>query len=180
MRAVASAAPTPEFGLKAHMFDIAWSELLVIMVVALVVIGPKDLPRALKVAGSWVRRARGLAAQFQGTVDAMVRESDMQDLRSDLRKAQQDFDTFSTDPGPIPAGPPASTPTGTAPTGAESAGAEPDMPAMMPPRPATPPPPAVQPPPAAQPLAPEPAPAAAPQIEPAAKSPPLNAGSTPS
>ena len=172
MRAVASAAPTPEFGLKAHMFDIAWSELLVIMVVALVVIGPKDLPRALKVAGSWVRRARGLAAQFQGTVDAMVRESDMQDLRSDLRKAQQDFDTFSTDPGPIPAGPPASTPTGIAPTGAEPADAEPDMPAMMPPRPATPPPPA------AQPLAPEAE--LAPQIEPPAKSPPPNAGSTPS
>jgi len=112
------------------MFDIAWSELLVIMVVALVVIGPKDLPRALKVAGTWVRRARGIAAQFQGTVDAMVREADMQDVRRDLRKAQQDFETFSTDPGPIPAGPPVATPAeGTAAIEAQAENA------MMPPRP---------------------------------------------
>jgi sec-independent protein translocase protein TatB len=112
------------------MFDIAWSELLVIMVVALVVIGPKDLPRALKVAGTWVRRARGIAAQFQGTVDAMVREADMQDVRRDLRKAQQDFETFSTDPGPIPAGTRVATPAeGTAAIEVQAEHA------MMPPRP---------------------------------------------
>jgi len=112
------------------MFDIAWSELLVIMVVALVVIGPKDLPRALRVAGSWVRRARGIAAQFQGTVDAMVREADIQDVRRDLQKAQQDFKAFSTDPGPIPAGMPDAMPPQT-PAAIEG----PADNAMMPPRP---------------------------------------------
>jgi sec-independent protein translocase protein TatB len=88
------------------MFDIAWSELLVIMVVALVVIGPKDLPRAMRVAGQWMRRARALASQFQGTVDAMVREAEMEEMRRELQKARREMDTFSTDPGTIPpAGP---------------------------------------------------------------------------
>jgi sec-independent protein translocase protein TatB len=84
------------------MFDIAWSELLVIMVVALVVIGPKDLPRAMRVAGQWMRRARALASQFQGTVDAMVREAEMEEMRRELHKARRDMESFSTDPGTIP------------------------------------------------------------------------------
>lgn len=62
------------------MFDIASSEFLLVMVVALVVIGPKDLPRVLSAVGKWVGKARGIAAQFRSGFDEMVRESELQDL----------------------------------------------------------------------------------------------------
>src|SRR5437868_13575255 len=58
-------------------FDIGWSELLVIGVVALVFIGPKDLPRALRVAGYWFRKARTLSREFQNSVDQMIREAEI-------------------------------------------------------------------------------------------------------
>lgn len=58
------------------MFDIGWSELAVIAVVAVVFIGPKDLPLALKAIGQWVGRARALAREFQGSVDEMIREAE--------------------------------------------------------------------------------------------------------
>lgn len=62
------------------MFDIASSEFLLVMLVALVVIGPKDLPRVLSTVGKWVGKARGVAAQFRSGFDEMVRESELQDL----------------------------------------------------------------------------------------------------
>ena len=57
------------------MFDIAWSELLVILVVALVVVGPKDLPRLMRTAGQWAGRARTMADQFRRSFDDMARQS---------------------------------------------------------------------------------------------------------
>lgn len=63
------------------MFDIGWPELLVIAVVALVVIGPKDLPRVLFTVGKWVRKARALAGDFQSGLDDMVREAELDDLK---------------------------------------------------------------------------------------------------
>jgi sec-independent protein translocase protein TatB len=63
------------------MFDIAWSELLIIGGVALVVIGPKDLPKVLRTAGMMVNKARGLAREFQNGLDEMVRESELEELR---------------------------------------------------------------------------------------------------
>ena len=51
------------------MFDLAWSHLLLIGVVALLVIGPKDLPRVLRTVGLWVGRARSVAREFQGSLD---------------------------------------------------------------------------------------------------------------
>ena len=80
------------------MFDIAWSELLVILVVALVVIGPKDLPRAMRVAGQWVRKARGLVSQFQGTVDAMVREAEMEEMRREFTRTQMEMERLTAAP----------------------------------------------------------------------------------
>jgi sec-independent protein translocase protein TatB len=62
------------------MFDIASTELLLVALVALVVIGPKDLPRVLRIIGNWVGKARGVAAQFKSGFDDMVRESELQDL----------------------------------------------------------------------------------------------------
>jgi len=69
------------------MFDFAWSEIAVLGVIALVVIGPKDLPKALKTAGFWVRRARGMAREFQNSVDDMIRDSELQEIREQAAKA---------------------------------------------------------------------------------------------
>ncbi|WP_119678296.1 Sec-independent protein translocase protein TatB [Indioceanicola profundi] len=70
------------------MFDIGWPELFVIAVVALVVIGPKDLPRVLHTVGKWVRKARSLARDFQSSVDDMVREAELDDLRKQMQQAR--------------------------------------------------------------------------------------------
>jgi len=63
------------------LFDFAWSELLVIGVVTLVVVGPKDLPRVLRAVGQMVGKARSLAREFQGHLDDMIRESELDELR---------------------------------------------------------------------------------------------------
>lgn len=70
------------------MLDIGWSEIAVIAVVALIVIGPKDLPRALHTLGKWVRKARMLAREFQSNVDEMVRQSELDDLRKQVEQAR--------------------------------------------------------------------------------------------
>jgi sec-independent protein translocase protein TatB len=70
-------------------FDIGWPELMLIGVVALVVIGPKDLPRAMRVAGFWIRKARTLSREFQGSVDQMIRESELDEMRQELKKATE-------------------------------------------------------------------------------------------
>jgi sec-independent protein translocase protein TatB len=70
-------------------FDLGWPELLLIGVVALVVIGPKDLPRALRVAGYWVRKARTLSREFQGSVEQMIREAELDEMRQNLKKATE-------------------------------------------------------------------------------------------
>ncbi|MBL0925814.1 MAG: twin-arginine translocase subunit TatB [Sphingomonadaceae bacterium] len=62
------------------MFDIASSEFLLVMLIALVVIGPKDLPKVLRVVGKWVGKARGVAAQFRSGFDEMVRQSELEEM----------------------------------------------------------------------------------------------------
>jgi len=62
------------------MFDIGSSELLLIVIVAVVVIGPKDLPRALYKVGQIVGKARGMARHFRTGIDAMVREVELEEL----------------------------------------------------------------------------------------------------
>lgn len=63
------------------MFDIGMSEIVLIAVVALVAIGPKDLPHVLHTAGRWIGKARVLAGEFQHHLDVMVRESEIDDMR---------------------------------------------------------------------------------------------------
>lgn len=63
------------------MFDIAPTELLLCAVIALVVIGPKDLPKAMRVLGQWVARVRGVARQFRSGFDAMVREAELEEMQ---------------------------------------------------------------------------------------------------
>jgi len=62
------------------MFDVAPTELMLVAVIALVVIGPKDLPRVMRVVGQWVARARGVARQFRSGFDEMVRQSEIEEL----------------------------------------------------------------------------------------------------
>src|SRR6267378_2604680 len=71
------------------LLDMGWSELMLIGIVALVVIGPKDLPKALRVAGFWVRKARTLSREFQSSVEQMVREAELDEVRDQLKKASE-------------------------------------------------------------------------------------------
>ena len=71
------------------LFDLGMSELLLIGVVALVVIGPKDLPKALRVAGFWVKKARTLSREFQSSVEQMIREAELDEMRQELKKATE-------------------------------------------------------------------------------------------
>ncbi len=66
------------------MFDIGWQEILVIGVVALVVIGPKDLPRTMRTAGKWVRKAKLVTNEFKRHVDDMMRESELDEVRRNI------------------------------------------------------------------------------------------------
>jgi sec-independent protein translocase protein TatB len=76
-------------GANLMLLDFGWSELMLIGLVALVVIGPKDLPKALRVAGFWVRKARILSREFQSSVEQMVREAELDEMREELNKATQ-------------------------------------------------------------------------------------------
>ena len=66
------------------MLDIGWSELAVAVVIALIVIGPKDLPRILRAAGRWAGKARSMASDFRTSVDTMVREAELDDVKKDV------------------------------------------------------------------------------------------------
>jgi sec-independent protein translocase protein TatB len=96
------------------MFDIGWSELVVIAVVALIAIGPKELPAVLRTVGQYMRKIRGMASEFQGQFQDAMREAEMADLKksvdemTDVAKGYTDFDpladvkksveSFSADP----------------------------------------------------------------------------------
>jgi sec-independent protein translocase protein TatB len=67
------------------MFDLGWPELMLIMVVALIVIGPKELPNAIRTVMGIVRKLRGAAREFQSGLDDIARESGLDDVKRDLR-----------------------------------------------------------------------------------------------
>ncbi len=68
------------------MFDIAPSELLVVLLVAIVVIGPKDLPIALRTAGKWIGKMRRMSAHFRSGVEAMIREAELEEMEKKWRE----------------------------------------------------------------------------------------------
>jgi sec-independent protein translocase protein TatB len=68
------------------MFDLSWTEILVIGVAALIFIGPKELPGALRTAGRFVSKARQMAREFQGNVQEMVRESELDEIKKQVDK----------------------------------------------------------------------------------------------
>jgi len=66
------------------MFDIGWQELFIVAVLALIVVGPKDLPQAIRTMTSWIRKAKMMARDFQAGVNEMVREAELEDLKDHL------------------------------------------------------------------------------------------------
>jgi sec-independent protein translocase protein TatB len=80
------------------MFGIDSPELLVIAVVALVVIGPKELPGLLRTWGKWMSQMRGMASEFRGHVDEMVRQSELDQVKQQLLDSTSGLDIKSLDP----------------------------------------------------------------------------------
>jgi len=66
------------------MFDFAWSHILLFLIVALVVVGPKDLPRLMRIIGQWMGKARAMADQFKRSFDDMARQSELDELRKEI------------------------------------------------------------------------------------------------
>jgi sec-independent protein translocase protein TatB len=71
------------------MFDIGATELLLIVIVAVVVIGPKDLPLAMRTAGRWIGKMRKISGHFRAGIDAMVREAEMEDMEKKWRSQNE-------------------------------------------------------------------------------------------
>jgi sec-independent protein translocase protein TatB len=77
------------------MFDIGWSEFAVIAVVALIAIGPKELPGVLRMVGQWVGKARKMAAEFQGQFQEAMREAEMADLKKSFDEVKEAASGFA-------------------------------------------------------------------------------------
>ena len=115
------------------MFDISWSEFLLIGIVALIVIGPKELPTVMRTLGQWTRKVRAMAADFQNQFQEAMREAEVADLKNEvddlahqvrsadpIRSVRDDFETMGSDferaldarpQQPAPAGETAPVPT---------------------------------------------------------------------
>lgn len=103
-------------------FGLSWSHMLLVLVVALVVVGPKDLPKLMRKMGQWTAKARGMADQFRRSFDDMARQSELDELRKELDElrnarpladVEQQFNealtgpAVSLDPEPAPEATPA-------------------------------------------------------------------------
>jgi sec-independent protein translocase protein TatB len=76
------------------MFDISWTEFLLIGVVALIVIGPKELPGVMRTLGQWTRKVRTMAADFQNQFHEAMREAEMTDLKKQVDDMAQDIKSY--------------------------------------------------------------------------------------
>src|SRR6516162_8291705 len=77
------------------MFDIGWSEFALIAVVALIAIGPKELPGVLRTVGQWMGKARKMAAEFQSQFQEAMREAEMADLKKSFDEVREAASSFS-------------------------------------------------------------------------------------
>lgn len=71
------------------MFDVGASEMLMIIIVAVVVIGPKDMPMALRTAGRWIGKMRRISGHFRSGLDAMVREAELEEMERKWREQNE-------------------------------------------------------------------------------------------
>jgi len=107
------------------MFDVGASELLLIVIVAIVVIGPKDLPLALRTAGRWIGKIRRISGHFRSGLEAMIREAELEEMERKWREQNEAImkaHPQASDAEPMP-GEPAALP---APEPAESQDTAPD------------------------------------------------------
>ena len=126
------------------MLDLSWGEMMVIGIVAIIFIGPKELPNALRTVGKWTAKARGMAREFQNSVDDMVRETELAEIKKQVQEFQSGDITRQIEKTIDPTGEiskamtapdlPASPMADVAPT--------PSIPQPLPEPPAAPPPPA--------------------------------------
>jgi sec-independent protein translocase protein TatB len=118
------------------MFGIGYSELLVIAILGLVLIGPKDLPRVMREVGRFVGKAQGMARHFRSGIDAMIRESELEEMekkwREENERIMRDHPLLSSDGVMMPVAPPPTTEPALEPgwePQAADAAAVPDVPA---------------------------------------------------
>ncbi|MEH6476528.1 MAG: Sec-independent protein translocase protein TatB [Sneathiella sp.] len=76
------------------MFDIGWSEMVFVAIIAIIVIGPKDLPHTVAAIAKYIRKARGYAREFQTGIDDLARDAELDDLKKSVQKTVKG-DTFN-------------------------------------------------------------------------------------
>jgi sec-independent protein translocase protein TatB len=81
------------------MIDLSWSHILLVLIVALVVVGPKDLPKVMRTVGQWMSKARQMADQFRKSFDEMTRQTELDELRQELEalKGSRPFGSIEQD-----------------------------------------------------------------------------------
>lgn len=112
------------------MFDIGWDEMLLTAIIAIVVIGPKDLPNALRTAGRWIAKIRRVSGHFRSGVETMIREAELEDMEKKWRE-QNDAVMREHPPVADPLGPDPGLPAPPAPllpAAPEQAIEEPELP----------------------------------------------------
>ena len=72
------------------MLDIGWSELLVLVIVAVVVVGPKDLPRLMRTVGRYTGKARALAREFRASFNELGRETELEEINREMEKIRRE------------------------------------------------------------------------------------------
>ena len=72
------------------MLDFSWSHILILLIVALVVVGPKDLPRLMRIVGQWMGKARNMADEFRKSFDDMARQSELDELRKEIENLRHE------------------------------------------------------------------------------------------
>ena len=109
------------------MFDISWGKLVIIGVVALLVIGPKELPAVLRQLGQWMTKIRRMAAEFQGQFNEAMREAEMADLKKTFDETTSSINS-ALDPAAPLATPATSTPEAAPPSDPVALGTAPVAP----------------------------------------------------
>lgn len=69
------------------MFDIGWTEITFIIIFAIIVIGPKELPRVLRTVGQWIGKAKSMTREFRGHVDDMIRDTELDEVKKQIDSA---------------------------------------------------------------------------------------------
>ncbi len=121
------------------MFDIGWDEMLLTAIIAIVVIGPKDLPNALRTAGRWIAKIRRVSGHFRSGVETMIREAELEDMEKKWREQNEAVmrehapveQPLGQDPGLSPTAAPEALlppPVSPPPPASEASGEEPELP----------------------------------------------------